>query len=1036
MMGAPVLMLLLRALVAVAALCLPGLAHADPISAIVLIAQAAAVAGTIPAVMATLIAIGASVVGGIMARQKQKKAAAAARNAQREALQERTLVLQSSEPSPRIIYGRCSVGGDVFDRMASPKTTLANDGRVKVRPDGLQHVVIGIAHHRCQALHRIHLDGQWYDVPGDGWLTHADFGKVRREVVTRTYSGASVTLEVPIGALARVMSVAKHFVGSEREASLNRTEVAGWTQSGATVSGLPGVSVDITYEIETVESALRVEWHDGAEDQAASTYLRGLQGSRWTAQHRLAGIAYVVLSMDLDDRRFNAGLPQDLSFDVSGKPLLDPRTGVTAWSDNTALCVYDWLRAPWGHGLAASDVDTSTVISAANACDLIVSRPTTANANAEGPFSRCNGTFRASDDKASVLADLCEQMAGFTAQGESWSICAGTWTDPVMHLTDDDLAVPLQVQRMATPLDEAFNSGRASIIPAGKRDTSDVPPYVNSAFVAADGETQWQTFSLPFCADAAMARHLLRIFAEQSRAGQVLQYASRMRAWPLQPGDRVTVTDSMYGITGLTYRVIERTWAPGQHVLLTLQRDVADTYDSADATRPDPAPSTSLPSPATVDTPAGLVASSGNAELIRRFDGSIVPRVRLSWTAPVSIYMSGTGARTEVAMRRIEDTTWQTQTVIGANEALFDGVRERDIVVLRVRHINSWGADSMWVSRTHVVEGKTAAPTAPTALSVVEGVSGERIYTVTHAQDVDHAGYIILASGNLSATVDQMVPVATWSGATLQHRSGSPGDGAWRFAAVALDTTGNRSSPAYVNVTLTRQAIDWVDVGGRPRGYRLVTTGGSATVPAPGVGLFDAATGDLVAGVTATQRSYNLAKFNRDTGELVFFKSYDVYANGWGGGVNWQNAAGLTIDLDAALDSEIVVVWTYDEPKTNRLHANLLAAMLRCGASDEVYGSDRVKFRGAYALIGRGGCGAGNGYEAYSGTVDSSPDAWLDVPFSIHSGQVMIGAAGAVRFGSNIYGQAGTGDIAPGATTEVMQAEISGPVVYQPTAQL
>lgn len=998
---------LLRALVAVVAAMAATPVHADPISAIALIAQAAAAAGAIAATTATMIAIGAAIVGGILTRQKAKRAAAAARNAQREALQERCAVLQSSEPSPRIIYGRCAVGGDVFDRMSSPRDFFDDNGNAATRPDGWQHVVIGIAHHECQALHRIHINGVWYDITGDGYIDHPDWRKPRRQTVATTvnFVNNTATLPIPAGATASIIDGMS----------------PGLKISGNTITGGGSTSKWIVYQQEVMEYAIRVEWHSGAVGQAASSYLRGLPGSRWTAQHRLNGIAYVVLSLNLDDSRLQGGLPQDLSFDVSGRKVLDPRTGLTAWSDNTALIVHDWLRSEWGYSLQSSDIDTAATIAAANACDVVVGRPTTANASATGPFSRCNGTFRAADDRATVLADLCEQMAGFCAHGETWSIAAGVWSAPVMSLTDDDLAAPIQIQRMATPLDEAFNSARASIIKSGSRDPSDVPPYANASFVAADGEAQWQTFTLPFCADPAAARHLMRVFCEQSRAGQIIQYPARMRAWPLQPGDRVTVTDSMYGMAGLTYRVIERTWAPGQPVLLTLQRDTAATYDSADATSPDPAPATSLPSPGTVDTPSGLVASSGNAELLRRVDGSIVPRVRISWSAPVTMYMTGPGARTEVSMRRVGDDAWQTQTIVGGmTTTTFDGVAEGDLVILRVRHVNSWSVDSPWVLLAHVVVGKTAAPTAPTALSVVEGVNGERIYTVTHTQDIDHAGYIILASGDLSATVSQMVPVATWSGATLQHRSGSPGDGMWRFAGVAVDTSGNWSAPVYVTAPLTRQAIDWVDVGGRPRGYRLITTGGSATVPAPGVGLFDAATGGLVAGVTATQRSYNLAKFNRDTGELVFFKSYDVYANGWGGGVNWQNAAGLTIDLDAALDSEIVVVWTYDEPKTNRLHANLLAAMLRCGASNEVYGSDRVKFRGAYALIGRGGCGAGNGYEAYSGTVDSSPDAWLDVPFSIHSGQVMIGAAGAVRFGSNIYGQAGTGDIADGAATDIV----------------
>ncbi len=1002
-------------------------AQADPITAIALVAQGIAVAGgatvlgvAISVSVATYVAIGASLIGGVMARRKAARAAAAAqRAASRESLQERTLVLQSSEPSPQIIYGRCTVGGAVLDRLSSAKTYVADDGTTKTRPDALQHIVIGLACHEITNVHRVFMLGEWLEFGADKWTTHTNFRKADSAHVTKSLtfngSGQATIPDVPAGSTVSLVSITRELWPRPEtdEATQSHT---GATVSGSTISSGPTSGTwQVTYSLGNTTPRVRLEWFAGTTTQTASTYLKAAN-SRWTDAHRLQGIAYAVLTLDLDDSRFQQGLPSDLAFDVSGKPLLDPRTGTTAYSDNTALAVYDWLRQPWGYNLTTDDINTNSVIVAANACDVLY--------YGTEKFSRVAGAFKAGDDKGAVLADLTENMGGFIAQGSLWSVHAGAWSAPVMSITDDDAAAPVQVPRSATDHDEAFNSARATIIPFGSTQTEDVDPYINSTFVTADGGNEWQSFTLPFCPSKSQARSLLRQFVEQARAGMIVQYTGKMRLWRLEVGDRVTLTDSIHQISNKTFRVLDWSWAPGQPVTLTLQEDVASTYDQADAMDPDPAPNTSLPPPGSVSLPAGVSVSSGNSTLMQMSDGTIVPRVLVTWTRPTGIYMTSPGARTEIEWRHVSDTAWTAQRVLGdADRAWVDGVRDQAPILVRVRHVNSFGVESAWIIRAHVVAGKSAPPTAPTALTVTEGASGERIYSVTHVQDLDHAGYIVRASGTLTHAWDQMAQVAAWTGPSTQYRSGSPGDGQWQFAVVAVDTSGNLSAPVYVTATLTQQAIGWTDVAGRPRGYRVITTGGSAVVPAPGVGLFDAATGALVAGVTATQRSYNLAKFDRTTGTLEFFKTYDIYANGWGGGINWQNAAGLTIDLNAATSDQLVVVWTYDEPQANRLHADLLAAMLRCGASAEVYGSDRIKFRGAYVLIGWGGCGAGNGYEAYRGPVDSSPDAWLDIPFTIQSGQVMVGAPGAARFGSDVYGQAGTVDIKRGAATDVFTAQ-------------
>lgn len=796
----------------VAGLVWPPAAHADPVSAIALIAQAVAVSGTVATIagiavttIATYVAIGAALVGGVMARRKAARAAAAAqRAAARESLQERTLVLQSSEPSPQVIYGRATVGGAVLDRLSSAKTYVGDDGTVKTRPDALQHIVIGLACHEITSVNRVFMHGEWLEFGADRWTTNVNFRKSDSAHVTTSLvfnsAGQATIPNVPAGVSVSLISITS-VIWPRSEDGTGTASHTGATVSGATISGGPTSGLwQVSYTLGSAIGRVRMEWFPGTTTQAASTYLIAAN-SRWTSAHQLLGIAYVVLTLDLDDSRFQSGLPSDLAFDVSGKPLYDPRTGVTgASSDNTALAVYDWLRSPWGYNLTTADISTASVIAAANACDVLYGTE---------KFSRVGGSFKTSEDRAAVLADLTENMGGFVAQGPLWSVHAGAWAAPVMSITDDDAAAPVQVARSATDHDEAFNSARATVIPFGGTQTEDVDPYVNAVFVAADGGNEWQSFTLPFCVSKTQARNLLRQFVEQARAGMIVQYTGRMRLWRLEVGDRITLTDSIHQITNKTFRVLDWSWAPGQPVSLTLQEDVASTYDQADAMDPDPAPNTSLPPPGAVSTPMGVTVTSGNSTLIQMSDGTILPRAQVSWTRPTGIYMTSAGAWTAVEWRHVADATWTTVRAVGdADSVMLDGVQDQSAILVRVRHLNSFGVESAWVIKSHIVAGKSAAPTAPTALAVAETSSGVRVLAVTHVPDLDHAGYDARYSANLTAGWATMTPLTRWEGPGATCEVSAPAAGTWRIAVIAVDTSGNESAPVYTTVTLADIGAD------------------------------------------------------------------------------------------------------------------------------------------------------------------------------------------------------------------------------------
>lgn len=86
----------------------------------------------------------------------------------------------------------------------------------------------------------------------------------------------------------------------------------------------------------------------------------------WTSDHRQEGCGKLYVRLKYNSELFPNGVP-NVSCIVKGKKVYDPRTGLTAWSDNAALCQRDYLSDPIG--LGESSINDTATIAAANICD-------------------------------------------------------------------------------------------------------------------------------------------------------------------------------------------------------------------------------------------------------------------------------------------------------------------------------------------------------------------------------------------------------------------------------------------------------------------------------------------------------------------------------------------------------------------------------------------------------------------------------------------------------------------------------------------
>lgn len=110
---------------------------------------------------------------------------------------------------------------------------------------------------------------------------------------------------------------------------------------------------------------------EGAPSQISTLPIDNIPN--WTDKHNLNGLAWAYFRFEQDkDQTIWSGEPK-ITARIRGKKIFDPRTNTTAYSDNPALCLRDYLTNPiYGKNIPTSRIDDAAFINAANNCDTII----------------------------------------------------------------------------------------------------------------------------------------------------------------------------------------------------------------------------------------------------------------------------------------------------------------------------------------------------------------------------------------------------------------------------------------------------------------------------------------------------------------------------------------------------------------------------------------------------------------------------------------------------------------------------------------
>jgi hypothetical protein len=631
-----------------------------------------------------------------------------------------------------------------------------------------------------------------------------------------------------------------------------------------------------------------------------------------------------------------------------------------------------------------------------------------------------NGLLYSDVSPKENLGSLTDAMAGVCVwTAGRWLVRAGAgrtseFTINTSYLADDAISI-----RPKPPRRELFNAVTGVFIDPSQGYTPvQFSAVENATYRTADGgRRKARDLSFPLSDDNVRSQRLAKIALERARQGMLIKIACNYLAYDLVVSDWVTLDIPRYfGGVPKVFEVVEREWDPSRGLVYTLQETAAAVYDWAygEATTYDLAPNTALPNPY---TKPGLIsitsAVSGTNELIGMADGTVVTRVLLTWTQSSDVFVVQGGTIQIQYSRPLDPGLWTSvPNVSGADTSTYivgapDGVQ----IVIRIRAVNSSGRIGAWQYYTHTVVGKSMAPSDVAGLTTTKVTNGLRI-DWTACPDPDYLETELRRGGTGWADAVPLVGIGS-----LNVRGNSylwvPAAGTYVIRAKHRDTTGNVSVTAASTASITVSAADlleWVDIAGRPAMFRVAARGNFSSTHPVEAGLYNGETGG---GLVGGSRSYTLVKLSRSTGAIAFSQYYDVFN---AGAVAPNRLEDLVTDLGTATSSQIVVIFTFDEPQGRRTLAGLPAAMYRNGASQAIFGSPQFKYRSAYILVGIGGCGEGNGFESYSGDADSSTSAWCDVSFYLQNSQLVISGSAATPRTLADYSYTGALNATYGAT--------------------
>ena len=412
-----------------------------------------------------------------------------------------------------------------------------------------------------------------------------------------------------------VIAFAGHEVDAIEEIYANQEKI--WNNGVRTLSWQPYLDVNV---------------HLG--DQTAADAELVSRSSKWTTDHKLLDTAYVYIRLKYDAEFFANGLP-NISATIRGKKVLNPVTSVTEWTQNPALCVYDYLRdTKYGLAESASDINSAALATAISLCDQDV--PLEAGGN-QARYT-LDGLIDSANSKKENIEAMLSSMAGklVYSSGE-YFISGGAYVAPSVTIDESVMVGGIEVQTKQSR--RGLYNGVKGVFRSEEDDynVADYPAQLSSTFSTEDGDPIYLDMALPFTTNNIRAQRIAKLALLQSRQQTTISVPCNLTALKFRAGDTVMITNAKMGWSQKVFQVIgyDLSLSSSGEIVVNVQaiETAAAIYSWASSDEEDYLAGGEL---ALYDgktaqppvAPLGLSASSTvNA------DGTVTPTINVSWTA-------------------------------------------------------------------------------------------------------------------------------------------------------------------------------------------------------------------------------------------------------------------------------------------------------------------------------------------------------------------------------------------------------------------
>lgn len=670
--------------------------------------------------------------------------------------------------------------------------------------------------------------------------------------------------------LHRILAFAGHEINSYQQIWINDAYVSNLENTGTDGNGYVIYNVKEVTDPDGNTSArydgfIQIKQYLGTTNQPADASLitdtasLPLTEGRWTTDHKLSNIAYLYVRFKYSADAFPNGVPA-VSAIIRGKKVYDPRTATTAWSDNPALCLRDYLTSDYGMSQPSARINDTLVSTAANICEQSV--------ESEERYT-CNGAFVTNLTPSQIITDLLTSMGGLLwyAQGQ-WRMKAAAYTSPVADFDEDDLRSQVSVSTRHSRRD-GFNKVKgtfrgaetdwqqtdypavASIVSAGSFVTGQ--PYTitevgttDFTLIGASSNTVGVTFTatgsgsgtgkadyflgldngisnvldyaLPFTASSKTAQRIARIALNRNREQLTVSASFGMRAFAVQVGDIVRLTNTRFGWTNKEFEVLSWTFGLTDGLDIQVQmtlREISSGVFTGVTGEAFSLNNTTLPNPFDFTAPTGLTVSDGG---FTSGDGTFVNSLIISWTPPANAFVD----YYELEWKRTSDSVYNSVDISGTQYQA-SPVQETVNYTIRVRAVSTLGVRSPYASTTYTAGGDVTPPGLPTSISATGAFKYITINWVNPADaDLSHVEvYENTTNTSVGATL-----IGISSGDSFFR--GNLGLTVTRYYFLkAVDYSGNKSAfTTGVSATTT-----WIDDGDFEGGIRQLFEDSGLSAP-------------------------------------------------------------------------------------------------------------------------------------------------------------------------------------------------------------